>query len=299
MAFCKLLGITLPVAEQGSGTITLAAAGERGRTFSNTPYSDVRAESQDYAGRTVLRPRSTSLAYRLLVNGEGNAWRFNKAGTNATAQTYSTKGLVAASVEYDNSILSVATGGPVAGSGYLNLSYAATVVWAMKASPLLQSTMVAWVRNLNFSEDWIHYVVEIGPGHLRMWEDGAEVFDSADFTIPLGIDGWCGHPTLGPYVGKLVLGIAVENDEPTDVGEMMVLPYCTSLLEEGWAAWHYNGGAGRRAEPDCRTLSMAGTWPETGTDEVDGEVGSQQLATTGADTVYESFDFTLRSSRAT
>lgn len=303
MAFLTLMGITVPVATSSNGTIEPVRLGEYGRTFSGKPYSAVRAESRDYRGSTPLMARSTSLAYQLLLAGAGEAFPFAAAGSGVSSDYYSTKGT--APYATSGTLSTTASGGPVASGGYFSLADGATATWRLSASPLSQATLSCWVQNpssVDGYDIWRHVVVEsAGASAVAAWVDGVSALVGS---LPFNMDTWAVHPSAGTHAGYLAL--ALDNTgspsmDVTDVAELMVLPYRTSLLLSTWASWAYNSGSGRVVE-DLPYLSMGGTWvppgDESQSDEVLGEVMGQRLVDTvvSSSTVqYEAFDFLLRS----
>lgn len=303
MAFLTLLGITVPTSTSSSGAIEPVRMGEFGRTFSNKPYSAVRAESKDYRGSTPFMPRRTSVAHQLLVAGAGEAFPFDAAGSGATTDYYSTKGTAPHATVPTFSTF--ATGGAVGNGGRLSLAENASIAWRLPASPLSEATFSCWVQNPSASspyDTWTHVVVEsAGASAVAAWVNGAS---ASTGSLPFNMASWATHPTSGTYQGYLAWIIdnaSSPGGDGTDVAEAVVLPFRASLLRSDWASYMYNSGSGRAVE-DLPYLSMGGTWVPPGdstqTDEVLGEVLGQRLADTtvsGSTVQYEAFDFLLRS----
>lgn len=266
MAFVKLMGITVPVLEEGGAEITLVNQGEYGRAFSGTPYSAVRATSEDYRGRWQLVARRTSTAYSLLVRGAGHGFRFATAGSGASADYYSSKGLAPAVVT--GTPTTYATGGPVSNKGYLKIPTGGSLEYTLPTSPLTETTLSFWAADDPMGT-WTHYVYEhSGPGATpaAQWENGA-VAGSFISQVTLNI------ATSG-VITLTLDGTAVE----WYFAELVVLPYRATLLESTWYSWAYNGGSGRRAE-SLAYLTMEGDWARTGVDTVLGEVLAEQQRT--------------------
>jgi hypothetical protein len=299
MAFLKLMGITVPVLEEGGGEVTLVQQGEYGRSFSGAPYNAVRATSEDYRGRWPLVARDASTAYSLLVRGAGHGFRFATAGSGANSDYYSSKGL--APVLTTGVVNTAATGGAVSNGGRLEISDTPNAAWSMPASPLNEATLSCWVKNPDADPDgtngdWIHFVVESsGDAAVAAWVDGVSTSLGSLPAATLAVDTWLTHPSSGSYEGSMLwalTGFAASSN--TLISEVMCLPFRASLLESTWASWAYNAGAGRRAEM-LSYLSMEGTWTRTGSDTVQGEVYSETLRTVASGDVYGSGSFRLMS----
>lgn len=306
MAFLTLLGITVPISTSSNGAIEPSRAGEYGRTFSHKPYSAVRAESRDYRGATPFMARTTSLAYQLLVSGQGEAFPYDNAGSGAAADYYSTKGLSPESVS--GTLATTATGGPVSNGGRLTVHAGEEVVYLMPRSPLSTSTLSVWLKSPGTPPDagtggvWKHFVVERdGSNPLAAWVNGVSVAVDSDQT-PHSVESWLTNTNAGSFYGAyLVLDVVTGGGDDVDVAELLALPFRASLLRSDWASYMYNSGSGRAVE-DLPYLSMGGTWVPPGdstqTDEVLGEVMGQRLVDTtvsGTTVQFEAFDFTLRS----
>lgn len=292
MAFLTLLGFTIPTSTGSNGAIEPVRAGEYGRSFGLKPYSAVRAESRDYRGATPLMARRTSMAYQLLVAGQGEAFAFDAAGSGATTDYYSSKGL--GPVDVEGTVASVATGGPVSNGGRLTISADGFVVWAMPIDPLEEATLSLWVKNSDTSGNWRHYAIEwSGSSAVAAWWNGSVVSPSGltnnlDSAVFIGANSTTTTLSL----------IAIPDSQ---YAEVTYLPYRASLLRSDFASYMYNSGIGRAVE-DLPYLSMGGTWVPPGdssqTDTVLGEVMGQRLVDTvvsGSPVQYEAFDFTLRS----
>lgn len=243
------------------------------------------------------------MAYQLLVAGEGEAFPFDAAGSDTTADLYSTKALAPHSIS--GGVDTFTTGGAVGNGGRASLNDGTVIVWRLPASPLSQATLSCWVQNpssIDGFEIWRHVVVESsGASAVAAWVDGAS---TSVGSLPFGMATWARHPSSGAHQGYLAIvpdNTGAPGGDPTEVAEMMVLPYRASLLRSDWASYVYNSGSGRVVE-DLPYLSMGGTWVPPGdssqAEEVLGEVMGQRLVDTvvsGTTVQNEAFDFVLRS----
>lgn len=292
MAFLTLSGFTIPVHANTNGTINMVNVGEFGRAFSGVPYKAVRAQGQEYSGRWPWVPRTTAIMHRLLIEGACEAWRFATSGL----ESYSSKGL--GSFATLGTPTYSATGGPVSSGPRLILDAGERLSYATQVPALNQeATLSLWIKSASTSNTWKHYVIEAdGGGVITAWQNGAS-FSVGSLPNGLGNE-WIIYDSLSPTIN---LGDSGAADEDMTVAEVMMLPFRASSLDSSWPSWAYNSGSGRTAE-DFPYLTMGGTWPETGSDVVLGEVGREDLADVqsgGSSTIYSMAEFTLRSRNLT
>jgi len=286
MAFLTLLGITIPVAASSSGRVETSKAGEYARTQAGKPIPGVRARGYEYRGSTTLQSRSLATAYRLLLAGYGHAFPFDAAGSGATTDYYSTKGMKPSSFIGAGSYSTTATGGPVGSGGYLTVVGAQQLVYAMRASPLQKYTVACWYKGPANGNTWKHYVGEYNEATTTAsyWENGASTGSPpADISTIT--------------TGGATLAWAAFAAETVYFAEGLWLPFAASELRSDFASYLYNGGSGRAVEA-LPFLTMGGDWPESGSDTVLGEVLGSRLTSTvvsGNTVEYEAFDFVLRS----
>jgi len=284
MAFLTLAGIPIPVSAESGGEIDVVNVGEYGRAFSGVPFSSVRARGAEYKGKWPLRPRNESTAYRMLLLGQGESFRFNRTGM----ELYSTKGLGLG--EAFGTATPHASGGPASGPR-LSLAADALVGWDVAGSPLLLGALSFWLKSASTSNAWRHFLLEASPGSIDVaWVNGVAVSPA---TLPHSISTteWI---AVGSSVTLIRLGDQ-SSSVAMDLAEVMWLPFQPTYYAPTWAAYLYNAGASRAAE-DFPYLSMGGTWAATGADVVLGEVGQELLRDVGS-AQYSSVEFTLRSSQ--
>lgn len=289
MSFLTLSGIPIPVQADGGGEVDVVNVGEYGRSFSGDPYSAVRARYRDYKGRWPLVPRADSVVYRLLVLGAGDACRFNRTGV----ELYTSKGVTPAPAE---SVTVHATGGPVASGPRVTIAGGGRLGWTMPASPLSPQPLGAlafWLKSASTSNAWKHYLLEVSPFGVDVcWQNGVAI-NPASAPHGLGTDEWLAVTAVDSVIHLEDQGASVT----MDIAEVTWLPFQPTYYAPAYAAYLYNSGAGLAAE-SFPYVTIGGSWPESGSDVVLGEVGTETLkdvVSSGTPSIYSSREFTLHS----